>query len=60
MDNQADTYTVAELAKHWKVSPMTIYRMLDRKELPGFKIGTAWRITARTVAAYEELALPIN
>ena len=47
-------FTVPELAKRWKVHPITVYRMLERKELPGFKVGKkGWRISAATVAAYE-------
>jgi excisionase family DNA binding protein len=52
MDNQ--TYTVPELAERWKVHTVTVYRMLERRELPGFKIGKAWRIAAATVAAFEQ------
>ena len=51
---QNETYTVPELAEYWKISPFTVYRMLERKELPGFKIGRKWRISAATVVAYEE------
>ena len=50
-----DTYTVPELARRWKVHTVTIYRMLERRELPGFKIGKAWRVSADTVTAYEQL-----
>ena len=53
--NMTQTYTVPELAKRWKVHTVTIYRMLERRELPGFKIGKAWRIAAATVTAFEEL-----
>lgn len=49
-----ETYTVPELADHWKVHPITVYRLLERRELPGFKVGKAWRISAATVSAYEE------
>ena len=54
------TYTVPELADHWKVSPFTVYRLLERRELPGFKIGKVWRISAATVTAYEQLNLPVK
>ena len=57
MSNQGDIYTVPELAERWKVHTVTIYRMLERRELPGFKLGKAWRISAATVTAYEQ-ALP--
>ena len=51
---ETQTYTVPELAAYWKVSPFTVYRLLERRELPGFKIGKTWRISAATVRAYEE------
>ena len=35
--------TVGELAKYLRVHPSTIYRLLKRGELPGFRIGTDWR-----------------
>jgi excisionase family DNA binding protein len=34
---------VKELADYLSVHPSTIYRMLARKELPSFKIGSDWR-----------------
>ena len=51
MDNQ--TFTVPELANRWKVHPITIYRLLESRTLPGFKVGKAWRVSAATVTAYE-------
>ena len=57
---QSATYTVSDLVKRWQVHEVTLRRMLERGELPGFKIGHQWRITAATVAAYENNALPIQ
>lgn len=56
MDNEP--FTVPELAERWKVHPITVYRLLEKRELPGFKIGKAWRISAATVEAYEQNTLP--
>lgn len=53
-----EIYTVQELAERWKVHPITIYRLLESRELPGIKIRKAWRISAATVEAYEQNTLP--
>ena len=37
-------YTVDEVAAALKVNPRTVYRMLERGELRGFKVGTSWRV----------------
>jgi len=31
------------LAKYLRCHPSTIYRLLKRKEIPAFKIGSDWR-----------------
>jgi len=36
--------TVKEVAKYLKIKPVTIYKMLKEKKLPGVKIGGLWRI----------------
>ncbi len=35
--------TPAELANYLRVHRSTIYRLLDRGELPSFKVGSDWR-----------------
>lgn len=44
-------YTVEEVAEMMKVNPRTVYRMLDKGTLRGFKFGAAWRITQDEVDA---------
>jgi len=36
--------TVEEVAVYLKLSPMTVYRELVKRHLPGFKVGNQWRI----------------
>lgn len=36
--------TITEVADILRVHPTTIYRLVKRGELPGFKIGGCWRI----------------
>ena len=35
--------TVEELARYLKISERTIYELLKKKEIPGFKVGATWR-----------------
>lgn len=45
-------YTVEEVAEILKVHTRTVYRMLERKELRGFKVGSAWRISDDDLQAF--------
>jgi excisionase family DNA binding protein len=56
---QSQIFTVADLAHRWHLSKLTIYRMLERGDLPGFKLGNSWRITEAVVEAVENSTLPI-
>jgi excisionase family DNA binding protein len=56
---QSQIFTVADLANRWQLSKLTIYRMLERGDLPGFKLGNSWRITEAVVEAVESNTLPI-
>lgn len=51
--DESVTYSVAELAKHWKVNDPTIYKMIKAGKLPAFKVGVGYRITDRAVREYE-------
>jgi len=37
--------TPKELADYIKVHEATVYRLLKRREIRGFKIGTSWRFS---------------
>ena len=39
--------TIKEAAKFLRVHPSTLYRMLKRRTLPAFRVGSDWRIDAR-------------
>ncbi len=41
--------TVKELSDYLRVHPSTVYKLLRRGELPGFRIGTDWRFNAETI-----------
>ena len=35
--------SVDEVAQHLKVKPDTVYKWLERKEMPAHKVGRLWR-----------------
>jgi excisionase family DNA binding protein len=39
----ATILTVQELSEYLRVHPRTIYRLLRHKQIPGFRVGGAWR-----------------
>lgn len=46
------TFTVQEVAKHLKVSEITIYRLLKKGEIASYKVGKVWRIDEKDLKAY--------
>jgi len=63
MQSGAKVITVGELSEYLRVHRSTLYRLLKRGQLPGFKIGSDWRFNLETIdnwrmqggAAIEEL-----
>ena len=47
-----ELYSVGELAKVLKLTPVTIYRMIDRGELPCYTFGRAKRFRTRDIEDY--------
>lgn len=45
-------YTVDEVAAILKVHPRTVYRMVERGELRGVKVGVLWRIPQEALDAF--------
>lgn len=41
--------TAKQLAEYLQVHPMTIYKLVQRRDLPAFKLGGDWRFTAEAV-----------
>ena len=48
----ADLLTVAEVADELRVSTMTVYRLIQRDELPALRIGRSYRIDKSDLDAY--------
>jgi excisionase family DNA binding protein len=41
--------TVSEVSGYLRIHPTTLYRLLRKRQLPGFKIGNDWRISAEAM-----------
>ena len=37
--------SVDEVARHLKVNPTTVYRLVRQGQIPGFKVGDQWRFS---------------
>ncbi len=45
----AKVMTVNELSDYLRVHRLTIYRLLKKGEIPGFKIGSDWRFNVEAI-----------
>jgi len=41
--------TLEEVASYLRVHPSTIYRLLKKKQLPAFKVGSDWRFNLESI-----------
>lgn len=61
MSNENDTpspyLTVHQVAQHLQVSKMTVYRMVDRGELPTLAVGKSYRIPREEFEAWKRANL---
>ncbi len=49
MEQKPETLKVAEVAAKLRVDPRTVYRMIDRGELPAIRVGRLIRIPTGAV-----------
>ncbi len=49
MHPQTRVITIGELAEYLRVHRSTIYRLLKKGQLPGFKIGSDWRFNIEAI-----------
>jgi excisionase family DNA binding protein len=49
MENVKAVLTIGEVAEKLRVHPTTVYRLLKRGDIPGFKIGGNWRISVNAL-----------
>lgn len=47
-----DILTIKQLAEYLMVSEKTVYRMLDRNELPAMRVGAQWRFRRHDIDAW--------
>ena len=52
----ARVMTLEEVAEYLRVHPSTIYRLLKKKQLPAFKVGSDWRFNLESIDRWREEA----
>jgi excisionase family DNA binding protein len=52
MEPSREIMTADEVAEYLRMNRNMIYRLLKRKELPGFKIGTDFRLRRADIDAW--------
>ncbi|TWH51614.1 helix-turn-helix domain-containing protein [Sporomusa sp. KB1] len=52
MSNPIVYYTAEEVAALLKITRFTVYKMINRGELPGYRIGREFRIEAADLDAF--------
>jgi excisionase family DNA binding protein len=48
-DSRADIVTVKEVSEYFRVHPATVYRLLSKKQLPAFRVGSDWRFSLKAI-----------
>ena len=54
MEVEETFFTVRELAQYLRMRPITIYKHASKGDLPGFKIGAAWRFKKSSIDRWIE------
>jgi excisionase family DNA binding protein len=49
MRSESKVITITELSEYLRVHRSTIYRLLKKGQLPGFKIGSDWRFNIEAI-----------
>jgi excisionase family DNA binding protein len=49
MEKARAVLTIGEVAEMLRVHPTTVYRLLKRGDIPGFKIGGNWRVSVNAL-----------
>ena len=46
--------TIDQIAEYLKVDKFTVYRLVNKKQLPAFKVGNQWRFKREIVDSWLE------
>lgn len=52
MADSSSAMTVREVAAYLNVNEKTVYRLAQRRELPGFKVAGAWRFRPEDIETW--------
>jgi excisionase family DNA binding protein len=44
-----DIVTVKEVSEYFRVHSSTVYRLLSKKQLPAFRVGSDWRFSLKAI-----------
>ncbi|WP_101846889.1 helix-turn-helix domain-containing protein [Halobacillus sp. Marseille-P3879] len=44
MDQEHEIMTIAQVAEYLQISEVTTYKLVQEGRIPGFKIGSHWRV----------------
>ena len=44
-----DIVTVKEVSEYFRVHTSTVYRLLSKKQLPAFRVGSDWRFSLKAI-----------
>lgn len=42
-------FTIRQIAQHLKVSREVVYKLCQRKKMPGYKVGGQWRFDVKEI-----------
>ncbi|HJT45115.1 MAG TPA: helix-turn-helix domain-containing protein [Chthoniobacterales bacterium] len=59
MRPEAKVITIGELAEYLRVHRSTLYRLLKKGQLPGFKIGSDWRFNVEAIDRWRMQQKPL-
>jgi excisionase family DNA binding protein len=45
----ANVLTLEEVAGYLRVHPSTVYRLLKKRQIPAFKVGSDWRFNLESI-----------
>jgi len=54
MKNQDDILTISDVASLLKVAEKTVYGLVQKGDLPGFKVGGQWRFSRSAIDSWIE------